>query len=434
MGPGAPIERVIVIIIDATHAAHLGCYGGPQQLTPRIDELAGRGMRFERALSNNTWTLPATVTLLTGQLQERHGIITNRHRLGAEVPVLPELFQGAGWHTAAFVEMIYGSAVFGLDRGFEDYHYYSIKGGDHPLTMGSAVVSWLGEHRDDRYLLYVHLRRPHSPYDPNLKVRQRLAPDCPLLDGSQDDVLAHADSKVLDGLPPQQAAHVEHLYRGNLAAVDKSVGRILDVLADDESALVLLTSDHGEALGQHGYWGHGHSLDAECVDIPLIVAGPGVAVGVDGDPACTVDVLPTLLELCGLPLLPGLPGHSLARRLVAPRGGAGEGDDAASVRREAAALQPISISSAYRAKRTALQGVILGDLKLVLDRQGGAQLFHRRTDPGDTRDESAAYPDEFARMLEWALARRALGSTLPLSGEEAFDVNQQQLRALGYVR
>jgi len=411
--PSAAIERVVVIVIDATHAAHLGCYGGPEQLTPRIDELAGRGMRFERAFSNNTWTLPSTVSLLTGQLQEHHGVITNRHRLGPEVPMLPELFQSAGWLTGAFVEMIYGSAVFGLDRGFDDYHYYSIKAGAHPLTMGTALERWLAEHRDDRYMLYVHLRRPHSPYDRNPKVQRQLAPMCPLADGSQDELLAHADSKVHNGLEPEQADHVEHLYRGNLAAVDETVGRLIDVLAGDDQALVLLTSDHGEALGQHG-----HSLDAECVDIPLIVWGPGVEAGVDPDPACTVDVLPTLLELCGVASPPDLAGRSFAPRLS---GGTAE-------------PQPMAFSSAYRNQRVALQGVILGDLKLVLDQEGGAQLFDRRADPGDTRDVSAEHPDAFARMLSWAEDRRELGATLPLSGAEEFDVNEEQLRALGYTR
>ncbi|MFT7462077.1 MAG: arylsulfatase A-like enzyme [Pseudohongiellaceae bacterium] len=425
--PAGTIERAIVIVIDSTHAAHLGCYGGPSELTPRIDELAQGGMRFDRAFSNNTWTLPSTVSLMTGQLQERHGIITNRHRLGAETTVLPEVFQSAGWRTAAFVEMIYGSGVFGLDRGFDDYNYYSIKAGAHPLTMGNAVVNWMAAHQDEPYLLYVHLRRPHSPYDRNLPVQRRLAPDCPLVDGRDDELLAHADSKVHDGLEPAQAAHVEHLYRGNLAAVDHTVGRLLDQLANDEQALVLLTSDHGEALGQHGHWGHGHSLDAECVDIPLIVAGPGVPAGVDDNPACTVDVLPTLLELCDLPALPGLPGRSFAGRVSA----SGTLD---REREDANQQQPVAFSSAYRAKRIAVQGVILGDLKLVLDRDGGAQLFDRRADRGDTRDVSGEYPEQFERMVRWAQARRELGEALPLSGEETFDVNQEQLRALGYVR
>jgi len=438
--PRAAIERVVVIVIDATHAAHLGCYGGPEQLTPRIDELAERGVRFERAFSNNTWTLPSTVSLLTGQLQEHHGVITNRHRLGSELPMLPELFQRAGWLTGAFVEMIYGSAVFGLDRGFDDYHYYSIKAGAHPLTMGTAVVGWLEEHRDDRYLLYVHLRRPHSPYDRNPTVQRQLAPGCPLADGSQDELLAHADSKVHDGLEPVQADHVRHLYRGNLGAVDHTVGRLLATLAGDDHALVLLTSDHGEALGQHGHWGHGHSLDAECVDIPLIVAGPGVVQGVDPDPACTVDVMPTLLDLCGVPSPSDLAGRSLAPRLMgekagrAPDSGRAGGGAGVSSEDASAALQPMAFSSAYRHQRIALQGVILGDLKLVLDQEGGAQLFDRRADPGDTRDISAEHPGAFARMLSWAESRRDLGATLPLSGVEPFDVNEEQLRALGYTR
>lgn len=419
-------ERVVVIVIDATHAAHLGCYGGPQGLTPHIDALADRGVRFERAFSNNTWTLPSTASLLTGLLQERHGVITNKHRLAADLPVLPEQFREAGWQTAAFVQMIYASAVFGLDRGFDEYHYYSSRAGVHPLSMDEQALSWMEQHRGERYLLYIHLRRPHSPYDKNFPVQQRLTPDCPLLDGRRDGLLAHADSKVQEALPPEDAAHVEHLYRGNLATVDSSLGKLLDELAADEGALVLLTSDHGEAMGQHGHYGHGHHLDAECVDIPLIVAGPGIGSGVDGQPACTIDVLPTLLELCGLTPPAGLPGRSLVRRLRSGGIEAGPADPGERA--------PILLSSAYRKKRIALQGVVLGNLKLVLDRKGGAQLFDRRSDPGDTTDVSAEHPEDFARMLELAASRREFGASLPLSGEQEFNVNEEELRALGYVR
>lgn len=417
--PGPAPERVLLIVIDATHAAHLSSYGGPEGLTPQLDALAARGVRFSRALSNNTWTLPSTTSLLTGQLQEAHGVVTNKHRVDERHELLPELFAEAGYETAAFSEMIYASAVHGLDRGFDHPRYYSITAGAHPDTLFRDATRWMDERADGRWFAYVHLRRPHSPYDPSRLAMQRLGAAPP---GSHPDdgLLAHADSKVQAPLSDEQDARLLELYRGNLANVDDQLADMLRRAADDDGMLVVLTSDHGEALGQHGSYGHGYELHAECVDIPSIWAGPGIAPGVDDTPVSTVDVTPTLVELCDLPRpSAALDGTSLAPRLT---------------RGAPARARPIPFSARYNVGNTPAQGVRLGSLKLVLAGDGSYTLHDLDSDPDERHDLAASRPDDAARLLELARARRALGAELADRDRVDIPAHEAELRALGYLK
>ena len=418
----------MVLVIDATHAAHLGCYGGPGRLTPEIDRLARRGVRFTRAFSNTTWTLASTVSLLSGQLQERHGVVTNHHRVGAENRLLSEAFAEAGYLTAAFIQNIYASAAHGLDKGFQDHHFYSMRtvksGGPNPRKLVTDLTAWMKDHAGERYFLYVHLRRPHSPYNGLPVVQARLAPECPLRDGHRDDELSRADSLVARNgarLSPDEAAHVQHLYRANLARADRELGAILDQVRGDDRALVVLTSDHGEALGQHGVYGHGYDLYGEGIDIPLIIAGPGIPAGQDDGPACTVDLAPTLLELAGIPVSDelGADGQSLVSRLHGQALGG---------------RQAVPISGRFNVGDTPAQGLVEGRFKLVLDRDGSVRLFDRVTDPGDFRDLAAVHPEVTARLLAIARRRREASAGLATRGTVPIDVDEKELRALGYLR
>ncbi|RKY22460.1 MAG: hypothetical protein DRQ55_00735 [Planctomycetota bacterium] len=419
-------QRVLLVVLDTTHAAQLGCYGGEGDVSPHVDALAARGRRFSHARSNNTWTLPSTVSLLTGQLQETHGVVSNHHRAPEHLTLLPELFAQAGYQTAGFVQMVYASAVYGLERGFEHYRYYSMTAGDHPSRMGADVGAWIDAHRDERWFAYVHWRQPHSPYDVNPQAQRRLAPDCPLADGRRDAQLSQADSIPQPEFTPDEAAHVQHLYAANIANADRSLGELLRRLSDDDSLLVVLTSDHGEALGQHGVWGHGYRLEAECVDIPLIVAGPGIAPGVDGGAACSVDVLPTLAAAAGLPLAHGVDGRSLLPRLLAPPPDPREPapDDE----------RPIAMSGRYIAGRVPNQAVVVGHFKLILDYLGESRLYDLEADPSERIDVSAQHPELARRLLALASARRSQGAGLAETGTSEIDVREEELRALGYLR
>jgi arylsulfatase A-like enzyme len=379
-------RRVVVILLDALHAAHLSSHGGPSGLTPNLDRLARRGMRFERAFSNATWTLPSTASLMTGQLPRTHGVVTTRQQLEGRAVTAAELFRAEGWRTASFVQMVYASDSFGLDQGFEDFHYYGPRGGDRAASMPEHALAWLDRHGDERAFLYLHFRRPHSVYNPPPGLLARLDPGSPLSDGSADERLMRADTLGEAELTPEERARARLLYRANLAAIDLRLRELIDRCLSDPETLVVLLSDHGEALGQHGMYGHGLRLWAEVIDIPMVFAGPGVTRGVDAGPACTVDVLPTLLELADLSVPVGveLDGVSLAPRLrgeeTAPR------------------TEPIPLAAGFEGAVMRESGVVVGDLKVVVDDSGAVRVHDRTADPRELGGPDALAPDRVAEL------------------------------------
>lgn len=418
--PSPRPARVLLVVIDAAHAHHLSCYGGPAGLTRRIDALAARGRRFEHAVSNTTWTLPSTVSLFTGQLQETHGVVTNHHVASPDLELLPELFQQAGYRTGAFVQNIYASAVHGLDQGFDDYHYYSITAGPHPYVAFGDAARWMDAHAAEDWFLYLHLRRPHSPYDPSPIALGALAPGEPIGSHPRDDDLQRADSRLGGDATDDERARVETLYRANLATVDDDLADILRRAERDPQMLVVLLSDHGEALGEHGHFGHGYALDEENLHIPLVVAGPGVVAGVDEAPACTVDVFPTLVEMCGL-------GAADAPRAGLPLTDRLAGD-------AARASRPIPVSGRYNVGSTPRQGVLLDRLLLVLEADGRSTLRDLDQDPGGEHDLSASHADLATRLRRLAEERRAAGDGLAERSQVDLSSHDEELRALGYVR
>ncbi len=284
--PSGPMQAshptVVVITLDTTRADRIGCYGYALAETPNIDALASRGTRFARAYTPVPLTIPAHASLFTGLLPPHHGVRDNGdQRLAAEATTLAERLSAEGWNTHAAVSAFVTQAHWGFGQGFDGY--------DDHLGVPSDRLSWRAEREgsvvvDDALaalaagadFLWVHLFEPHAPYEP---------------------------------AEPFAARHPGRPYDGEIAAADHQVGRLLEVLPED--ALVVLAGDHGEGLGEGGEEQHGLLLGDATVHVPLILAGPGVPVGVVEHPVSLVDVAPTLLRLLGLPVEEELDGQDL---------------------------------------------------------------------------------------------------------------------------
>ncbi len=416
------LQKVLLAVIDATHAAHLSCYGNSVRTTPVIDELADEAVRFSRAFSNNTWTLASTASLLTGQLQETHGAVTNRHRLPDAASTAAEIFADAGWKTAAFVQMGFASQQFGMGQGFDEFVYYGSSDEAKASRVVPEAAEWIESSADAPWFVYLHLRRPHSPYRPNARTLERLDPDCPLSDGSRNEELASADQFSPRELPEEELDHLRHLYEGNLSMADSLLKPIVG-RARKQGALVVVTSDHGEALGRRGVFGHGPYLSAENIDVPLVFWWPDATPRVDDGPACTVDVLPTLLELCGIDPPPGVrfDGRSLAGRLL---GRSGSED------------VPVMISARFNRGVESRVGVVEGDWKLVYLAPDQVHLYDRREDPGETVDRAPDRADVVQRLMPIAARWREAHADLVDRGillEEIDPALQADLQALGYA-
>ncbi len=308
--------NVVFVTIDTLRADALSSYGYPRKTSPTIDHIAAQGTRFEDLVAAASWTKPSTGTLLTGLFPSRHGALYHGSQLHtpAGTKTLAETFRAAGFETAGFVSNPNIKAVFNFDRGFDLWfdapaqdtltlsslrdslfgavladltrYQFNWKYANDCTAMNAHILPWLDAHHDKPFFLYLHYIDPHEPYSP---------PEPYATDFAQDHGFPlFNERKRLVG---------RDLYDAEIRYMDDGIAELearLEKLGLVDNTLLLITSDHGEEFFEHGVLGHGFSLFQEVVHVPLILRGPGVAVGrVVTDPVATHDIAATLLDLAG---------------------------------------------------------------------------------------------------------------------------------------
>jgi arylsulfatase A-like enzyme/Flp pilus assembly protein TadD len=286
----ADARDVLLITIDTLRADALGFAGNREVATPTLDRLAAQGRVYERAHAHNVLTLPSHINILTGLYPYQHGVRDNSgFHVPAAVPTLATLLAAAGWQTGAVVGAYPLDSTFGLDRGFSTYDDEYPRGSSPEAFViaerrGDEVVrrglEWWQAHAGGKRFLWVHLYDPHAGYEP---------PE------------------------PWKSRYAGRLYLGEVAAVDDFLTPLLAPILDgrERPAIVVVTGDHGEALGDHGELTHGLFAYESTLHVPLLVWTPGITAGRDARWARHVDVLPTILERVGVAAPPQLPGRSL---------------------------------------------------------------------------------------------------------------------------
>jgi arylsulfatase A-like enzyme/Tfp pilus assembly protein PilF len=302
-------QNVLLVTIDTLRADALGSYGGPAS-TPALDRLAAEGVRFDFAHAHAVLTLPSHASILTGEYPPRHGVRENSgYRLPPDARTIATVLKKAGYATAAFVAAFPVHSRFGLSAGFDVYDERFGDGfGPVDLTMperpASSVVplvrDWVAGRtsggRGNRpanqpWFVWVHVFDPHAPFRPP---------------------------------PPFDTQYAGKAYYGEVAATDAALAPLLeDVRTSGRPTLVIVTSDHGEGLGDHGEEAHGIFAYESTLRVPLIIARlGGLAAVSNATPpgevsrvaARHVDILPTILDAVGQPVPPGLPGRTLLPR------------------------------------------------------------------------------------------------------------------------
>ncbi len=332
-GDAPPRPPVVVVLVDALRADRLKSAGGDGRATPNLERFAAdSAVTFTDAISVSSWTKPSIPSLFTRLYPCQHGVYRGDSKsrdgklradtLPDEAFTLAEAFRAAGYRTGAVVENAQISARFGMAQGFDVYE----EGAGDARSIREKTLAWLaGVPASEPYFLYVHFLDIHWPLRPRAEDAARF----PLEPGGRLDMLAPDWRALHDALADGEAEpnaidrkNAAALYDSCLLAVDRELGAILDAVRarpGGASAVVVVTADHGEALLESGRLGHGHSLDPELLRIPLIVSGPGLPPGTRRkDPVSLVDVMPTVLELAGLPVPEGIPGVSLARKEAHP--------------------------------------------------------------------------------------------------------------------
>jgi choline-sulfatase len=407
----APPRHVLIVTIDTLRADRLGCYGNRDVATPNMDRLAREGAMALEASVPAPLTRPSHVSIFTGLYPAQHGIRDNlSSALAADVPTLAEAFKADGFQTAGFVSSIVLSAQSGLGRGFDQFsdrfdlgadaadeaRFLDIleKRGDVAVADG---VKWLEKHAGDRTFVWVHLYDPHAPYEP---------PE------------------------PYASRYADRPYDGEVAWSDELVGRLdsaLTRLAIRDQTLVVLTSDHGEALGEHGEAVHGFFLYQATLRVPLILRGPGVRSGTQIPVVVrSVDLFPTVLELASVPT----PKTARARagRSLAP---ALSGSPTA-LREEPSFAESLTPRIHYG--WSDLRSIRDGRWKFILAPK--PELYDLARDPGE-HDNLVNNEPARARALGAGLARHLADDTpalarQPSTGDVPADL-VEKLGALGYV-
>ncbi|HET7295391.1 MAG TPA: sulfatase [Vicinamibacteria bacterium] len=429
---------ILLITIDTLRADHLGVYGYGRPTSPRIDALAAEGTVFDQAYTYWPKTRGSFVMMMTGRRPSQNGYSKTHPGLVDFNPSIASVLKAAGYRTAATVDNPNVGRVHGYAKGFDAYRETWEETSlptewDRTQAISDDGVRFLASARpEEPFFLWLHYVNPHAPYAPPPPWDGRFTPEP---GGKRLKVV----ESFRGGIPKQWAipgknrlADYVALYDGEVAAVDSEVGRVLDALhrsAVKERTLVVLTSDHGESLGEHGYYfDHGEDLFDPSLRIPLVVVAPGAARGRRSDLlASTLDLMPTLLDAAQVSYPPDLAGASL---MAAVRGGAPPARDMLFAQNER------HLSAGF-GRRFKVVGTPDGEATRFA-------LYDREADPGETRDVGRAEAEALRsgrRELELFLERadREWAKTRPLLGDapegEAKMSKEacEKLRALGYV-
>jgi len=428
----APRDRpnVILISLDTLRADRLGCYGYPRGTSPNIDRFFGQQSRlFRAAFAPQPFTLTSHMSLVTGLNPSAHGV-GEKTTLSRGIPTLAEHLSGAGYLTLAQVdEIVWLHPRFGFARGFQDYR----RKRGNAATRVPSVEALLDDLEAERFFLFLHFYDAHS--DPGTRAYESDAEDRLAMDAQPGDEF-RAGAELGGGtgllwaanqgervLTEAERVEIGRQYDASVRTLDRALGRLFDHLADRgllEDTLVILLSDHGEELFEHGKWLHTQLYD-ESVRVPLLFRmpgrGPGLAPEEREEVVSLVDVMPTVLELCGIGARGPLQGESLVPLL-----------DGAGDRRHSHVL--------FEWEGLGLR---TREWKL-LTRADGDRLYGLRADP-EERTNLVAAPEAHGELtllrdeLRAESARsQALGATLrPSAGTEVSADERETLRALGYV-
>jgi arylsulfatase len=400
-----PPLNLIIVSLDDLRADRLGAYGYARDTTPQIDAFAREGVIFTDAHTQFTSTWHSHRALFSGRYAFRPG----------DRVFLAELFRAQGYRTAAFTGGGYLNRKFGLDRGF-DVYFDEFDYGSLDLIL-QPVLEWLGQNRNEPFFLFLHTYGIHCPWAPPEPYRSLFVGD--RVPGFEiADKCGYDYSNKIE-MTPEDYDVLSAVYDGNLKWADSLLAPLFshfDAWGLYDRTLVVLLSDHGEGLGEHGgYVGHG-ALHEEEIRVPLILRMPGVAPGVVDEPVQLVDVAPTALAALGLELPPDLDGVDLEPYL---RG-----------RRSFDGVRP-RITQSY----DQLAFRVDSRWKLLVGNQGKLEaLFDLGRAPSE--DVLKSHP-KVARLMKRRLQQLAgtnsLGATAPLAATTRDPDLAEQLRALGYV-
>jgi arylsulfatase A-like enzyme/Flp pilus assembly protein TadD len=395
--PRDPGLSVLLISIDTLRADALGVYGNKKVATPWMDRLAREGVRFEKAHAHNVVTLPSHANILSGQYPLTHTVRDNTgFRFPADQETLATILKARGFATAAFVSAFVLDSRFGLDRGFDVYDDQTAaieRQGPFMVPDRKGVetvaraVRWIAAQGDRPYFAFVHLYDPHFPYQ---------------------------------AAEPFGSRHKDEPYYGEVDAVDAALEPLLKPILDGPGGrrtLVVLTSDHGESLGEHGESTHGTFAYESTIRVPLIFRLPGVSGLEVDDLVRHIDIVPSVLDALGMDRREALPGTTLWPVALGER------------RSATPSSYFEALSTSLNQGWAPLRGIFDGrhkyiDLPLP-------ELYDVSSDPAEAKNLVAKEPELLDRLRNSLARERVRDRGVNRGAEDAATL--ERLRALGYI-
>ncbi len=413
--------NVVFILVDTLRADRMSLYGYGRPTTPVIDDLANHGVIFERVIAQSSWTKTSMASLWTGTYPAAHGVLRFDNAIPREALMPAEIFKAAGYRTVGIWRNGWVAPNFGFGQGF-DVYYTPKAGADAQLQRHSPGAASIGGTDEDvfvaardfldsfgqeKFFLYLHLMDLHQY----------------VFDDDADDFgPTYSDA-----------------YDKSIDWTDRVIGALVDALDAADvlpRTLIAIASDHGEAFLEHGREGHAYDLYREVVEVPFLIIPPlildrGVRVE---QTVANVDVWPTLLDLVGLPPLPGADGRSMLPLVLA----AGE-TPATPAPADLARPVVSHLDQHWGGRGEAREWVSLtdGDSRLIVraGRPDSAEFYDWSRDPREATNRSAENPPQLQPMLE-RIDRYRRDSEPPWGVEsptiEIDELRLNQLRALGY--
>ena len=476
LGGVEPPRGVILIMCDTLRKDHLNAYGYERETAPHLAQMASQGALFLDNVSQATWTKVATPSIMTSLYPSSHRVRDFPDRLSPAATTLAEVYRQAGYATVAYSSVLFTGKFSNLHQGFEELHEASsVTGGKYPAKTARTYVDraseWIEQHQNTPFFMYLHVFDPHDPFEPRAPYDAMWADPAhkPQHEKNLENVKKVIENPLMKqfgmpnrvelekaGIDPQEyVSYDQGWYDGSIRGMDAEVARLLErlrALGIEQQTQVALIADHGEEFIEHGRMFHGQTVYGELTGVPLMLYRPGVIPAVKiPDTVRSIDLMPTLLDLSGLPAPEGVQGQSLVPLMAAarnrPEGGGSLAEAAA-----ASGWQPRAAVS-EKAKTGSASGpppldtesyaIVLDGWKLIHNRIPAAgapefELYNHTEDPLDQNDVAADHSDVVERLKgeldNWhkMVAEAQLPETV--SEENLSPAELERLRSLGYIK
>lgn len=395
--------NLVLITVDTLRPDRLGYGGGTHPTSPTIDRLASEGVVFTNATSVSGWTLPSVATLLTGQYPKDHGAVDFHWSLDSKLPTLAGILRAAGYDTYGFVSHVMLTPTYGIGAGFEHFDFSVLNVG-HPhevMTSQKLIEIARSGMRDLKapYFVWVHFFDPHFAY----------------LEHPQY-AFGNTDSDR---------------YDGEIAYTDYYIDELLKVV-DRGNTVVVFTADHGEEFGEHDGQYH-YTLHGEVMHVPMVVKAPGLQHKVDDRIVEQIDVLPTILNLLGVPAPPGLPGRDVFASDWAPRPVFIERDRPPLWRQRGIVADGKKLIVVEDADISLVPEASRAEEIEVTNVHPGIYLYDLAKDPGEQTNLFARDDSTSLSLLGALTGHFATGAARPQPVQLDQDL-LDKLRSLGYIR